>query len=102
MNYIDRYYKNKFKLLKRKNLLKQLPRGTVFSQGNLEEACRLCNVKVPVEKLIEYGEGCNWLTRKGKPFQSIAAFVNSYNGVWLQENKKNRDFKFDLFSFKEN
>lgn len=78
----------------KKYLLKQLPKGKEFSEGMLEEAVKICNVKIPVEKLIEYGNECNWLTRKGQPFKSISAFVNSYNGVWLQEQRKNGLFSF--------
>ena len=65
--------------------LKKLPRGRVFSERELEEVVRLGALKVPVEKLIEYGEQCNWLTRKGKSFSSAVVFANAYNGVYLRQ-----------------
>lgn len=65
--------------------LRKLPRGRVFSERELEEVVRLGALKVPVEKLIEYGEECNWLTRQGKPFSSAVVFANAYNGVYLRQ-----------------
>ena len=77
-----------------KRELRRLPRGIVFTRAMLEEAKKISDVVVPVDKLVEYGESCNWLTRQGKPFKTISAFVNSYNGVWLQEQKNNSLFNF--------
>lgn len=66
--------------------LRRLPRGRVFSERELAEVVKLGGLKVPVEKLIEYGEGCNWLTRQGKPFSSAVVFANAYNGVYLSKD----------------
>lgn len=64
--------------------LRRLPRGRVFSERELQEAILLSGLKVPLERLIEYGEECNWLTRKGKSFSSAVVFANAYNGVYIQ------------------
>lgn len=68
-----------------KRELMKLPTGRVFSLRELNDAVQFMNVKVPVEKLVEYGESCNWLTRKGKSFSSVVVFVAAYNSVYLQE-----------------
>lgn len=61
-----------------------MPRGRVFSERELQEVVLLNNLKVPVDKLIEYGEACNWLTRKGKSFSSAVIFADAYNSVYIQ------------------
>lgn len=71
----------------KKEELRRLPRGRVFSERELSEVVKLGGLKVPVEKLIEYGEGCNWLTRQGKPFRSVVVFANAYNGVYLEQER---------------
>lgn len=70
--------------MQKKELMK-LPTGRVFSLRELNDAVQNMNVKVPVEKLVEYGEACNWLTRKGKSFSSVVIFVAAYNSVYIQE-----------------
>lgn len=66
-----------------------MPKGEEFSRERLEEACARCHTRVPVDRLIEYGNECNWLTRHGRSFKTIEAFVCSYNSVWLQKIRHN-------------
>lgn len=76
------------KRMKRKMYLRSLPAGEKFSRDEMEFFCREHHLAVPVERLIEYGEECNWLTLKGKSFYSCEVFCTVYNGIYLQEMRK--------------
>lgn len=85
---------------KRKAYLRKLPTGYIFPRKELEAFVSLHKLAIPVNVLIEYGNGCNWLTRQGKSFKTCAAFCNSWNGVYLEKmRKKASKSDKDLFSF---
>lgn len=59
-----------------------------FSYKEILEYCKKHKIRTPAYDLVGYGIKCNWLTKKGLPFKTLAAFVDCYNSVWL---KKYRD-----------
>ena len=47
------------------------------------------NLAIPTSRLVEYGNECNWLTTEGEPFKNIYTFCTVWNGVWLDEKRRN-------------
>ena len=74
---------------KKRAYLRTLPTGHIFPRKDLEDFLSAHNMVIPVDILISYGNRCNWLTLKGKPFKTLGAFCSSFNGVYLEKMRKN-------------
>lgn len=59
-----------------------------FSYEEIVEYCKKHKVPTHPKVLYYYGQKCNWKTRKGERFSNLAVFVNVYNGVWLEKQRK--------------
>ena len=74
--------------LNRKAYLRTLTPGKSFSREELEKEIKKNGLLCNVDYLLMKGQECNWLTRAGRSFKTIAAFANSYNSVFVEDLRK--------------
>lgn len=66
-----------------------------FPDMDLKKCLEKHNYRIPLKKLIEYGNKCNWTTSLGKPFFNIDSFCWFFNNIYLKEvvEKQEEEFK---------
>jgi len=79
------------KTAKRKQFLKTLPRGVIFSFEEIKKIREKFKLAATPEYLQAKGEECNWLTSAGIPFKTIESFCNAYNGIFCEEQRAEKN-----------
>ena len=64
------------------------PGAKPFSVESMERVRQRLKLEIPLDCLITYGNERNWLTKNGTPFKDVKVFCTVFNGVWLQEQRK--------------
>lgn len=65
-----------------------------FSNKDLERCLHINDYKIPLEKLIEYGNKCRWTTKAGKPFYNIDTFCWFFNNIYFEDKIKEEEQEF--------
>lgn len=69
-----------------------------FRYEEIVDYCKKHSIYTPPEVLYYYGQKCNWRTKKGTKFYNLSVFVNAYNSVWLEKQRKiNNHLKEDFY-----